>query len=84
LINGAGLKRPQRVNSDGRKAGSCCATVRRMSQQRDDDEERVIEIDAVLKHLEQVKNDTLKTIVSLRKDRDLNKARLSRTASKTR
>ena len=55
----------------------------RMSEQRDDDNERLLQIEAVLEHLERVKEDTLKMIVSLQKQRDDEKARLSK-APKTR
>jgi len=54
-----------------------------MPEQSDNDKERLIQIEAVLEHLEQVKEATLKMIVSLQKQRDDEKARLEK-ASKTR
>jgi hypothetical protein len=55
----------------------------RMPEQRDNDSERLIQIEAVLEHLEQVKEDTLKMIASLQKQRADEKARLDK-ASNTR
>ena len=54
----------------------------RMPEPRDNDNERLIQIEAVLEHLQQVKEDTLKMIVTLQKQRDDEKARLDK-ASKT-
>jgi hypothetical protein len=41
-----------------------------MSDQPDIDETRVIEIDAVLKHLQQLKEDTVKLIFFMQRERD--------------
>jgi hypothetical protein len=42
-----------------------------MSYQRDDDS-RLVEVDAALEHLRQIKEDTVKMIVSLQRERDAN------------
>jgi len=47
-----------------------------MSQRRYNDRDRLIEIGAVLEHLQQVKADTVKMIVALRKERGHKRARL--------
>jgi hypothetical protein len=47
-----------------------------MSERRYNDRDRLIEIGAVLEHLQQVKADTVKMIISLRKERGHKRARL--------
>ena len=47
-----------------------------MPEPRDTDKVRLIEIEAVLEHLQQVKADTVKMIISLQKQRGREKARL--------
>ena len=55
-----------------------------MPEYRDNDETRVVEIDAVLEHLRQVKEDTVKMIVSLQKERDLKKPKSTKGSQEVR
>ena len=54
-----------------------------MPEQRDNDKERLLKIDAVLAHLQQVKTDTVKMMHSLLKERTQKRARV-RKAQKRR
>ena len=49
-----------------------------MPEQRRNHRDRVIEIDAVLEHLRQVKADTLRMILALQKERGLKKPKSNR------
>jgi hypothetical protein len=54
-----------------------------MSDQRDNDDARVIEIDAVLEHLQQVKEDTVKLIFLMQREGDRKTSKSSRDRLRT-